>query len=223
MRLELPSVLAESATGETDPIHFYRRPLVGRLFRRRIEMGLELVPPLPPGARALEIGYAAGVVLYNLRHRASELYGIDLDAEPAPVEQRLAGLGVSASLARGSVLDMRDLYPDAWFDVVIAFSVLEHIRETDRVLAEVYRVLKPGGVAVIGMPAVNGLMEWAFLAVGFKGIADHHITPPAKVWRLARRQRDRWRLQRRAMPAWLPFSLTLYHAFRLTKRGGPAR
>jgi SAM-dependent methyltransferase len=222
MRLELPPVLAESVTGETDPIQFYQRPLVGGLFRRRIEMGLELIPPLPQDARALEVGYAAGVVLYNLRHRASELYGLDLDAEPEPVQQRLASLGVSAELARGSVLDMRELYPDGWFDLVVAFSVLEHIRESDQVLAEIHRVLKPGGVAVIGMPAVNALMEWAFLAVGFKGIADHHVTAPATVWQLASRQRHRWRLRRRAMPGWLPFSLTLYHAFRLTRRGAPS-
>lgn len=213
----MPRRLTTVTTGATDPIRYYRSPIVGPLFRRRIEMGLEMIGTLPGESRVLEVGYAAGVVLYNLRDKGAALYGIDIDADPTPVERRLAELGVPAHLSQGSVLDMRDLYPDDWFDAVVAFSVLEHIRETDQVLAELHRVLKPGGVALIGMPAVNSFMEWAFLAIGFKGIADHHVTTPSRVWRRAKLRPDRWRAKRRALPGWVPFGLALYHAFRFVK------
>jgi 2-polyprenyl-3-methyl-5-hydroxy-6-metoxy-1,4-benzoquinol methylase len=216
--LALPPELADVTTGETDPIRYYTRPGIGRMFRRRIEMGLEMIPPLPTNARALEVGYAAGVVLYNLAPKVAELHGLDLDADPVSTQARLQRLGVEARLVQGSVLDMRQYYPDDFFDLVVCFSVLEHLSEPGRALDEMVRVLKPGGIAVLGMPAVNRFMEYAFQAIGFKGIEDHHITPPSKVWHLVQRQPDRWKAVRRSLPSNVPFPMALYHTFRLQKR-----
>lgn len=217
MTLAMPPALARVTTGATDPIRYYSRPGIGWVFRRRIEMGLEMIPQLPPGARALEVGYAAGIVLYNLASRVSELHGLDLDAEPAPAEERLRALGVHAQLVRGSVLDMRPVYSDGFFDLVVCFSVMEHLPEPQIALGEMHRVLKPGGIAMLGMPAVNRFMEYAFQAIGFKGIEDHHITTPGQVWRLVSAQSERWRAARRQLPAGVPFGAALYHTFRLQK------
>lgn len=43
-------------------------------------------------------------------------------------------------------------FPDGAFDVVFCRHVLEHLAETDRVMEELYRVLVPGGEAVIEVP-----------------------------------------------------------------------
>jgi len=216
----MPPALARVTTGETDPIRYYTRPGIGWVFRRRIEMGLEMIPPLPAGARALEVGYAAGIVLYNLAPKVSELHGIDLDADPGPGEERLRELGIEAKLVQGSVLDMREHYPDGFFDLIVCFSVMEHIADSAGVLEEMWRVLKPGGYVVIGMPAVNRFMEYAFQAIGFKGIDDHHITTPGRVWKLMKERRGIWDGARRTLPSGVPFDTALYHTFRLTKRGG---
>jgi ubiquinone/menaquinone biosynthesis C-methylase UbiE len=125
---------------------------------------------------------------------------------------------VDAQLVQGSVLDMREHYPDEYFDLIVCFSVMEHIRESRGVLDEMYRVLKPGGYVVIGMPAVNRFMEYAFQAIGFKGMEDLHITPPADVWELIRHQPSRWAAVRRSLPANAPFWMTRHHTFRLQKR-----
>jgi 2-polyprenyl-3-methyl-5-hydroxy-6-metoxy-1,4-benzoquinol methylase len=218
MTFVLPPALSRVSTGETDPIRYYTRPGIGWLFRRRIAMGLEMIPPLPQGARALEVGYAAGAVLYNLAPRVAELHGLDLDADPVAAHERLGELGIQAQLVKGSVLDMREHYPDEYFDLVVCFSVMEHLADPGRALAEMARVVKPGGVIIIGMPAVNRLMEYAFQAIGFKGIEDHHITTPARVWRLIRQQPVRWAVARRSLPARVPFGTALYHTFRLSKR-----
>jgi hypothetical protein len=45
-------------TGPTDPIEYYRRPLVGRIFRERINMGLRLLADRRC-RRVLEVGYGA--------------------------------------------------------------------------------------------------------------------------------------------------------------------
>jgi ubiquinone/menaquinone biosynthesis C-methylase UbiE len=134
MTLALPPALADVTTGETDPIRYYKRPGIGWVFRRRIEMGLEMIPVLGAQARALEVGYGAGVVLYNLAPRLSELHGIDLDADPAAAGRRLRSLGVDARLVKGSVLDMRPVYADDYFDLVVCFSVMEHLAQPQRAL-----------------------------------------------------------------------------------------
>ncbi|MGH2364076.1 MAG: class I SAM-dependent methyltransferase [Chloroflexota bacterium] len=210
MRLRLPAALATTATGESDPIAFYRRPLVGQLYRRRIEMGLNLILPLAAGTRVLEVGYGAGVVLFNLAGPGRELHGIDLDADAGAVRQRLGSLGVRAALTRGSVVNMRGLYHANWFDLVVCFSVFEHLADPRPALDEIARVLKPGGTAIIGMPAVNPAMSRAFSAIGFQGIDRFHVTAPRVVWRLLR---QRSRVARHTLPAGAPFPLALYTVF----------
>jgi SAM-dependent methyltransferase len=164
--------------GPTDPIEYYRRPWVGRLFRGRINMGLRLLGSARY-ERALEVGYGAGAVLLALAPAVRELHGIDLDADPAPVNALLVQRGFSANLTQGSVYELP--YDDASFDLVVCFSVFEHLHEFERGLAQVARVLRPGGRFLLGMPAVNKMMEAGFRAIGFKGINDHHITTPQSV------------------------------------------
>jgi hypothetical protein len=58
-----------------------------------------------------------------------------------------------------------------------------------RIAAELWRhtcfealiVRKPGGRFLLGMPAVNTMMELGFLAIGFKGINERHVTTPRAV------------------------------------------
>ncbi|MGO8995339.1 MAG: class I SAM-dependent methyltransferase [Polyangiaceae bacterium] len=166
--------------GPTDPILFYRRPVVGWLYRERINLGLRLLPAARFDS-VLEVGYGAGAVLLTLAPTSGELSGIDLDADPAPVHALLRAHGYGANLSQANVYELP--FPDGRFDLVVCFSVFEHLRDYARGLSEVTRVLKPGGHFLLGMPAVNRFMEAAFLGIGFKGIEDHHITTPASVAR----------------------------------------
>jgi SAM-dependent methyltransferase len=165
-------------SGPTDPIEFYRRPLLGHLFRERINMGLRLLGD-DRFDRVLEVGYGAGAVLFALAPAALELVGIDLDADPAAVRATLARRGVRADLRNGSVYELP--YENAFFDLVVSYSVFEHLPEYTRALGEVARVMRPGGHFLLGMPAVNKVMEWGFRAIGFRAIEDHHVATPAEV------------------------------------------
>jgi 2-polyprenyl-3-methyl-5-hydroxy-6-metoxy-1,4-benzoquinol methylase len=164
--------------GPTDPIEYYRKPLIGRIFRERINRGLRLLPDRRFG-RALEVGYGAGAVLLSLAPSVDELHGLDLDADPASVQRLLASRGCSATLRQGSVYELP--YESDTFELVVSFSMFEHLHEYEKGLAEVTRVMRPNGLFVLGMPAVNKFMEAAFLAIGFKGINDHHVTTPRQV------------------------------------------
>lgn len=70
----------------------------------------------------------------------------------------------SADLFMGGVDDLVDItnmhvYADATFDFVICSHVLEHIEEDKKAMAELYRVLKPGGKAIVMVPVLLSLNE----------------------------------------------------------------
>lgn len=195
--------------GPTDPIRYYARPLTGWLFRERINLGLRTLAGRR-FARGLEVGYGSGAVLAALSSVVDELHGIDLDADPALAGATLRRLGVEAKLRPGSVYELP--YDDASFDLVASFSVFEHLHRYHVALAEVARVLRPGGTFLLGMPAVNVAMEAGFALIGFRGINDHHVTTPQQVERafaghgLAVRDAERLKLPLPAT-APLPFAV----------------
>lgn len=173
---ELVSRFAQN--GPTDPIAYYRRPLTGRLFRERINLGLRMLHGRR-FAHGLEVGYGAGAVLAAIAPSVSALHGIDLDADPVQTTVSLASIGVTASLRAGSVYELP--YSAESFDLVVSFSTFEHLHRYDQALSEVRRVLRPGGFFLLGMPAVNRMMEAGFFAIGFRGIDHHHVTTPRQV------------------------------------------
>ncbi|CAN5539527.1 hypothetical protein BH09MYX1_BH09MYX1_07870 [soil metagenome] len=128
---------------------------------------------------ALEVGYGAGAVLLALAPNVRTLHGVDLDADPVPVTATLAQRGVTADLRKGSVYDLP--YQNGTFDLVVCFSVFEHLHEYARGLEEVARVLRPGGTFLLGMPAVNRTMSKLFDMIGHKNIDDDHVTTPHEV------------------------------------------
>ncbi len=204
--------------GPTDPIEYYRKPLIGRIFRERINRGLRLLPDRR-FATALEVGYGAGAVLLSLAPGVDELHGLDLDADPVSVQRLLASRGVSANLRQGSVYELP--YANDTFELVVSFSMFEHLHEYEKGLAEMARVMRPNGLFLLGMPAVNKLMEAAFLAIGFKGINDHHVTTPLQVQTAFPATRLRLvRTTALALPLRFPLGVRVYHYWLLEKPGG---
>jgi ubiquinone/menaquinone biosynthesis C-methylase UbiE len=201
--------------GPTDPIEYYKRPIIGRLFLERINRGLRLLPDRRY-KRALEVGYGAGAVQVALAPSVDELHGIDLDADPAIVTQVLSGRGVQSDLRKGSVYELP--YESGYFDLIVTFSTFEHLHEYSRALSEIYRVLTPGGLLLLGMPSVNRLMEAGFHAIGFGDINDHHVTTPAQVER-AWPQAGFHRVKASFLdfPPRSPLHVRLYHTWLLEK------
>jgi len=160
------------ANGPDDPLPYYYRPLTGWLYRARIEQALSLLTP--PYESILELGYGSGVLLPTLALMSRRLHGIDLESDPEAVAASLQALGVTATLVRGDVREMD--YPDGSFDLAVAISVFEHIRQPEAVLERIHRLLKPAGHLLVGMPRVDLLMEKAFRLIGYPGISAHHVT-----------------------------------------------
>jgi SAM-dependent methyltransferase len=112
----------------------------------------EVLPLLAAGVdlgdEMLEIGPGPGAATDWLRHKVRRLTALELDAEAvAKLEERYAGTNVE--VVTGSAAEMT--FADESFDSVGSFTMLHHIPTLslqDRVLAEVFRVLRPGGVLV---------------------------------------------------------------------------
>jgi ubiquinone/menaquinone biosynthesis C-methylase UbiE len=86
----------------------------------------------------LEVGCGTGLVLARVADFARSARGIDLS--PGMLEHaRARGLDVREGSATALPFD------DASFDVAYSFKVLSHVPELDRALAEMLRVVRPGG------------------------------------------------------------------------------
>ena len=100
------------------------------------------------GKRVLEVGVGLGTDFVRFARAGANATGIDLtEAAVAAVRDRLVLEGLEADLL---VADAEELpFPDGEFDLVYSWGVLHHTPGTDRALAEVRRVLRPGGQARI--------------------------------------------------------------------------
>ena len=177
LRLSLPPRGSIRPNSDVDPLKYYYAPVVGRVFAARINLGLGLLPPVR-AERLLEVGYGSGLLLPTLGRVSLVVDGIDLASEPEAVGAQVAALGVTnvGELRKG---DIRALpFADGRYDVVVAFSILEHLRpeELPAALAEVARVLAPGGRFLVGCPAVHKAMILAFSDFGLNGIEQHHFS-----------------------------------------------
>ena len=111
------------------------------------------------GKRVLEIGVGAGTDFINWARHGAILSGIDLtEAGIALTRERLELESLEADL---QVADAENLpFADGELDVVYSYGVLHHSPDTDRCLDEVFRVLKPGGTALVMLYNVTSWTAW---------------------------------------------------------------
>lgn len=149
---------AEELEDLTAVVRVYARVAGGDLDRKRQDdrqrcRHLLNFAKLPPGLRILDIGTGIGLLPIMLAEDgAQNVVGIDIS--PEMLEQaeflRLSRLNeatarVSYRMAPADALPFRD----ETFDAVTSRLVLNHVRRPDRILKEVVRVLKPGGVLIL--------------------------------------------------------------------------
>ena len=104
--------------------------------------------PLVAGRRVLDLGSGEGYGAALLAQTASAVTGVDIDKRA--VEHSAANYP-EVDFQVASATDLSTLADDS-FDVVVAFEVIEHVADHDQVVAEIARVLAPGGVVVMSTP-----------------------------------------------------------------------
>jgi SAM-dependent methyltransferase len=102
------------------------------------------------GKRVLEIGVGQGTDLTQFANAGAECHGIDItDNHLALTARQFTLRGRSVDLRKADATAIP--FPDGYFDGVYSFGVLHHIPEIEAVLAEVNRVLRPGGELMLAL------------------------------------------------------------------------
>jgi len=132
-------------------------------FPARDRLLLGLVDRLRPRCRAaIELGCGSGRLLGALARRAEAVFGVDQFAESL---QEAARRCPEAVLIRADARRL-PLAPRS-LDLLLALDVLEHV-DPDALLSEARRVLRPGGLALLSVPAFPILWSAADAAAGHR-------------------------------------------------------
>jgi ubiquinone/menaquinone biosynthesis C-methylase UbiE len=132
------------------------------LFRRRRHMAaIEMGAFDLTGKRVLEIGSGAGAHSCLFKRCGADITAVDLTPARALSTARKLGLARGPGPARAYQADAESLpFRDETFDIVYSNGVLHHSENTERCVAEVRRVLKTGGRAVIMLYSRHSANYW---------------------------------------------------------------
>jgi SAM-dependent methyltransferase len=108
--------------------------------------------------RALELGCGSGLPSLHLSNYATEVEATELDSRKIKAH--------ATSRVRFSQMDAQDMsrFPDGSFDLVYSSSVLEHIPDVGKCLAECKRVLRSDGLVIHTVPTNT----WKLFALGLR-------------------------------------------------------
>jgi SAM-dependent methyltransferase len=116
------------------------------------------------GEHILDLGCGDGQLTQRIAACGAHVVGADASAEMVAAAR---SRGVEAVQAPAELLP----YPDAQFDAVFSNAALHWVRDQDAMMAQVHRVLKPGGRFVAEM---GGHGNVAAIQVAFMAVLDRH-------------------------------------------------
>jgi ubiquinone/menaquinone biosynthesis C-methylase UbiE len=116
--------------------------------------------PIKAGDRVLDLGCGGGRHSYEAYRRGAVVIAADLNQkELPPVNEMFAAMlaeGETAPPASATAVSAdatRLPFPDDSFDAIIVAEILEHVPDDAGALAEIARVLRPGGTVAVTVPA----------------------------------------------------------------------
>jgi 2-polyprenyl-3-methyl-5-hydroxy-6-metoxy-1,4-benzoquinol methylase len=129
----------------------------------------EMCPPYIGRGELLDIGCGNGSYLYTARKLGWKVTGLDID----PVAARATEENLSIPVITGT-LEEAD-FRDESFDVIHMYHLIEHIPDPVGMLKECYRLLRPGGMALIGTNNLGSLVHRWFKENYAQLDAPHHL------------------------------------------------
>jgi ubiquinone/menaquinone biosynthesis C-methylase UbiE len=140
------------------------------LWKRRLKM---LLRHRAPG-NLLDVGSGIGQFLHHAQPYFTEVAGTEISASAVRIARERYGLEIQ----QGQIDELP--MPDACFDNVTLFHVLEHVPDPAKLMRRCHRLLKPSGIAVIAVP--NDVLAWGS---GLKKLGNRmHLRPFQKFSRV---------------------------------------
>lgn len=148
------------------------------------------------GKRVLEIGTGVGTDARKIIGKGGIYTGINIDHGSTDSASRaLRAFALPGLVMQGNATSLD--FPDSTFDVVYSFGVLHHIPEAGKAVAEIYRVLRPGGellVMLYNRASINYAVEIMLL----RKLGVRILSVPGAIALLSRMGLPRQKLLRHA-------------------------
>jgi SAM-dependent methyltransferase len=144
------------------------RDEVDEYFARLDRLGLEVRP-----SRALDFGCGPGRLTCALLTRFREVDAVDISPAMIARARGLVPADAPVTFHQNETAAL-DMFPSGHFSFVLSVLVLQHVppRYSKRYLAEIVRVLEPGGVAVVQVPSHPALSATR--------LARHDVSPAVR-------------------------------------------
>jgi len=130
--------------------YYNSKNIFKKLMARLLVRNLLVVIPKERKGRLIDIGCGSGEFLYQMKNFGWEVYGVEISQESADMGNK-QGLNIFCG-----ELGEAD-FPDNFFDVVVLSQTLEHVYSPGSYLEKIHRLLKEGGLLIIGVPNVGCL------------------------------------------------------------------
>lgn len=137
-----------------------------KYFEKRYRAFLADIKKLVSKGRLLDVGCNLGLFLWVAQSEGFEVTGVELNTECAEYGREHFSLTIHSSYLE----ELR--FPDASFDVITLFDVLEHVPDIHGFLNEVRRILRNNGLLVLQSPNLGSLMA------DLTKSGWHWLTPP---------------------------------------------
>jgi SAM-dependent methyltransferase len=148
----------------------YTRRRLHRDRLRRVAGAVTAHAPKAPIARAIEYGPGSGIYLPILIEQFPAVVAADIEKAYLdgirPLTAAYPGLEVTVDDIQDSCFD------DGSFGLVLCSEVLEHVVDPERSLMTLYRILHPGGIAIVTTPQRYSTMELCCKVAFLPGVID---------------------------------------------------
>lgn len=123
-----------------------------------------------PSKKILDIGCGEGYMLFRLKDKFDELYGLDvapsrLKEAEAKIKESDPSKASKFRFVEGNADDPLP-FPNDFYDVITCIAVMEHVFDIFSLVKEMYRVLKPGGYIIAEVPNIAYLKHRISMLLG---------------------------------------------------------
>ena len=163
---------------EEDPLRYYKIPIIRTFYFERIRAVISCLNYAKSHKgcfnKILDIGYGSVILFPYLRDYYNEIYGIDKHGKSMEIEEIFEKFNIKINLFDGDILEIN--FEDEFFDCITCISVLDYVKEYDKAINEIYRVLKHSGILIVGLVVKNSITDLGFSILNAKTDIYHVAT-----------------------------------------------